>query len=913
MIRLAFNGIDHFDVFVPNVCSSSPAGILQPEDLQEGKSLDSITVLCLNVNSWRLHRDSLLPIADILAVQETRLTAKGQCSESKALASLGYSVQWGAPCPSICVNNKLNRKARLGSGQGKQGGVALVCKQGLGLSGVSRPVDAQHLFQTSRWVHAAVPLGKRGAAGKRFLHLVSFYNISGRNTGYIKTQKERLLSKVFAHAASLGDQPVLICSDTNSSTANSAALKSALASGKWYDLGDYFTNHEPATTFCAKEPWDEAQATRPDFVLANAPALSLCRNFEVLRTLGPKGHAGLLVTLSFDSSPSQFRSLKPPRAFPVQDAPPLEPAEADRMAEECITQHASEFEQALKQGPDEAWHVFSRTAESFLKLRCNNCVARGEGGRHTHLRYQQRASSVCSASKSSPDATGTFVLRAIHRTLRQARELVLKLDRMLKAHGEPNEQCSFDISRLSHKVFSARKRFQLPLNSSDELLTLSTAQSCVDCLSTRAEDLQQSQARSRISAWRSLMRDSMTSGGKAAFAWLRDNWKQPLQAVQRRSGDVATSPQQIVQYIKEDWDSLYHQISQPAWGPFLAEFKSHIPNLPLDLPDITVKELRQQLKSANSHRAVGPDGWRVREMQFLPDPLLGMVAKLYRQLESCARWAKLNCCAIITCIPKSEPNFDVDDNKSSPVIPSPFDTRPICNISPWSTLYTSLRYRQTEAWRNRLLPDSMHGARRGHETGDVAHELALQCELAHAKKQHLGGVSLDRKNFFDLLPFELCFQLLEYMGFPQFYIEVERAFYRQLTCLYKAVGALSEPGTRDNGFLQGCSFSLEASQALLAVWTRLMESFQSCQVTVTTGGFLDDNNFRSVSSSAIEVATLLRTAWESSERFNDLSGIQTNYVKTCSFASTATLQGLLDLQDRQGASLCFKDSFRSFL
>ena len=159
------------------------------------------------------------------------------------------------------------------------------------------------------WLKGSPSVGRHGAAGKRFLRLISFYNISGRSTGYVKSQKERLLSKVLAQAASLGDQPVLICSDTNCTVENSAALKSALASSKWYDLGDYFSNHKPANTFCAKEPWDESQATRPDYVLANAPALSLCRNFEVTRTL--EVTLDFLVTLSFDSAPSRDRCLKP--------------------------------------------------------------------------------------------------------------------------------------------------------------------------------------------------------------------------------------------------------------------------------------------------------------------------------------------------------------------------------------------------------------------------------------------------------------------------------------------------------------------------------------------------------------------------------------------------------------------------
>ena len=130
----------------------------------------------------------------------------------------------------------------------------------------------------------------------------------------------------------------------------------------------------------------------------------------------------------------------------------------------------------------------------------------------------------------------------------------------------------------------------------------------------------------------------------------------------------------------------------------------------------------------------------------------------------------------------------------------------------------------------------MH-ARRGHESCDTAYELALLNEYAHAKHFHLGGVSLDRRKFFDLLPHDLIFSLLETMGLPNYFVAVERRFYKQLTCTFKVANALCMACTRSNGFLQGCSFSLQAAQALLSVWTRLMETRVEGYYSITAGGF----------------------------------------------------------------------------
>ena len=69
----------------------------------------------------------------------------------------------------------------------------------------------------------------------------------------------------------------------------------------------------------------------------------------------------------------------------------------------------------------------------------------------------------------------------------------------------------------------------------------------------------------------------------------------------------------------------------------------------------------------------------------------------------------------------------------------------------------------------------MH-ARRGHESCDTAYELALLNEYAHAKHFHLGGVSLDRRKFFDLLPHDLIFSLLETMGLPTTSLQLSAGF-----------------------------------------------------------------------------------------------------------------------------------------
>ena len=836
------------------------------------KTSNTITLLSINTNSWKLHKNNLLPAADILMLQETRLTAKGQRDEDKFLNGQGFVAHWGAACSQVCRNKTSGRIASSCTGIGKQGGVGILCKKGLGLTPTSRPFNAQVLHQTARWCRAAIPLARSGAKAHKWIHLISFYNISGRDNGHIKSRKERLLSDVFLEGARLGDQPTLICADCNTSVQTSGAIATALTSGKWFDVAAHFTGSDPAKTFCLKTQWDEKCATRPDMIFANKSALSLIDSYRVVEDLSPKGHRGLELRLRFDFVPSHFKCLKQPKAFPVHKLAAVSKHNRDKLGQQCVDNHLARITEARRKGPDEAWRAFSKMAEEYLRQGCQESDVPGEGGRHSQFRYQQRTVVLGTADKSQPEGTSTYALNRLHKTLRAAKELVTKLSRCGASLEGASSQSLHDIKRLHAKLVEVSRRYALPTSASQLMPDLAFANACVDTLQVQAFDLQESQAKACIAAWRSLMRQSVKAGGKASFSWLRDNWQPPVQALKDAAGNIATDPQQMASSTRVAWDELFNQPCQPSWTEFREAFADYIPHAECSLPNICAKDLSAQIRKTNYHRAVACDGWRVREVKALPNCILEVAASLYEDLEAGQGWATSNAHSIISCVPKVKTDLDSEDETCEPIFLSAFDCRPISNISVWSTLYSGLRFAQSESWRQSLLPPSMHGARKGHECCDAAFELALLNEYAHAKSFHLGGVSLDRKIFFDLLPHDLIFSLLEAMGLPKHIVAVERRFYDKLSCVYKVANALSQVSTRSNGFLQGCSFSLQAALSVLTVWTRLMETRVEGNYPITTGGFLDDNNFRCCGPDLKLVAKSLCEAWHQSERFHQLSG-----------------------------------------
>ena len=72
---------------------------------------------------------------------------------------------------------------------------------------------------------------------------------------------------------------------------------------------------------------------------------------------------------------------------------------------------------------------------------------------------------------------------------------------------------------------------------------------------------------------------------------------------------------------------------------------------------------------------------------------------------------------------------------------------------------------------------------KNHETSDVSFELQLLLEHSRVTQKHVAGITLDRRKFFDLLPYEVCLNVLAALGAPPQVIVAERNFHRKVPML----------------------------------------------------------------------------------------------------------------------------------
>ena len=443
IIRLAYNGFDHYDVILHKQAinqivpvhkpskQSDATAFEQPSSQIEGPidtcasntaGKDTITVLSINVASWEPHAQCLLNSgADILAVQEARMSELGQIQQNKLLSleSTPWHAIWGKP-PGVATN-KFSKPARKASGKSGSGGVAIFAKKNYALMHVGRDsLASKTLHESTRWCATAIPLASHGCLSRRFIHLCSFYGIVNRRNDARHTQNERLLSSLFSHCTAYGQQPIILCLDANTTTNSSLVLAQALATGQWIDVGSAMTDRKPEPTFSSHAKWDKVSSgpgtTRPDLVLMNHAAFALCKNFRLRRDLTVKGHLGLQFDIRISQALEIIKVHAPPKPFldlPNKNAK----SNLQRTVREAFfrqkQKHSDSFQQALTASDmDKAWSTLAEIGQGILSEFSKQ---QGEGGRSRPPKFKQQRVTAAAASKTAPDQVHTRTLTKLHK------------------------------------------------------------------------------------------------------------------------------------------------------------------------------------------------------------------------------------------------------------------------------------------------------------------------------------------------------------------------------------------------------------------------------------------------------------------------------------------------------------------
>ena len=312
-----------------------------------------------NVTSMKTQMENILSIpADILGCSEVRLPEPGQIEIANDLFDKGWNVVFG---------KALSRKQ--GSNRIPPGGVAIMAKAGLNLNSVPATCpDGQWLWQTTRFCHGVV----RVSIG--IVHIISVYgHTNAWNNRAQRDKNEEFLIRLARYIASLGDVPLLLLGDFNTSPDHSAVLPAEIGQGRLFDMAAVFAcaqGIDPPNTCHVHQT---SAGSRIDLVLANHVLVGCCQGCQLFHDSGLPTHTPVLVTLATEGVAQRGTCFRSPLAFPLNFQDPDGEAErfqSQECAGEIVARHAQGLSQAISQQDTEtAFRVTCAAAEEYLCMR----------------------------------------------------------------------------------------------------------------------------------------------------------------------------------------------------------------------------------------------------------------------------------------------------------------------------------------------------------------------------------------------------------------------------------------------------------------------------------------------------------------------------------------------------------------
>ena len=295
---------------------------------------------------------------------------------------------------------------------------------------------------------------------------------------------------------------------------------------------------------------------------------------------------------------------------------------------------------------------------------------------------------------------------------------------------------------------------------------------------------------------------------------------------------------------------------------------------------LELEDLREAINSLTDERAVASCGWRTGEMKGIPDELLWPYVVLLRDIEEGGEWPEFMEQVFTTMIEREEDPDEMEVDADKFVVPKPLDMRPINNFSPWYSAWSKARFKNMESWREKWMPEGMHGARETHEALEVVYEHMLFMEEQAAEGNPAAAISLDWSKFFDSVQREIGTELVKDMvneGTGKKVFEAEERLLAKIKPRYKVGKTVGRsPYKKENGFFQGPNFSITVALATLSVWTRMTEEKVQCE----TSSFIDDSSVRSKKGQNKEdVAQCVAKALQESENFGKMTGAKLNKKK----------------------------------
>lgn len=777
----------------------------RPGPLQQMDGLTKHTLMTINVNSEKAKRSWLQKDAEVICMQETRLTARGQQGAKRSWANVGYDIAFDEGAQMRTQRANVVRET-LDHDIGAHGvGVAIASQ--FRLHEIHRNLQSDHyriLREQCRGQIAFVDLGNN-----KGYYVANFYGISGascagENAAY--RRNEELLTLLFTMLSRLKG-PVFLCGDFNVDCYESVVARAALNTECWVNL-----NAEKATTYHRSN-----SGTCIDQIWVNRPALALVEpgSFRVRHDIKSGGHHGLQITIQTDSMHHAGHMWNKLKAIPTHLAPEMTDDDKQQLAWEIIQAQGGRHmvEHILEGRTNQAYNIWIRTLEEYWEQRLTTVDASWDRGRAAPPQFV-RKSVIVHRDNFGPG------IRKLDRT---------SLQRMLQRHDagrtisiKEEVQMMRSWKNMTNGLHSKLKHIPDIRLDEPSLGTTTTLQAAAYKL---RESILQSIAKARIGEWREKMTTSLRQRDtKNAYKWVRNQatYKQrallvPDDSTQQHDGTHqpkwTTNVDHVMGRMMEYWKGLFNMFvdHEPRVADFLREYESEIPDM-VDTPTqatINGTTLGQALDDANTGTSTGLDSVAIGEIQHLPIALTGPLATILNKVGTCphAPWPTPLTHARIPLLDKG-------------AVESEGDARPIRVYSNIYRGWSRASYRLMTNWMHSWMPEGMIGGRKGHSATSITWQTQLGIELAANSDQQSVACMYDRVKCFDRIVRPIVYAVEKQMGMPDWITTASRKFYDQLNNSLQLGPFVGEFFHAGAGLGQGCALSVMRINVLMCIWLR---------------------------------------------------------------------------------------------
>ena len=828
----------------------------------DGPSTSSTTILSANVTSMRKNWCLLESLkCDYYFLQETTLNQTGQKTMNKLLNNSGYQCAFGKPC-----EYKLSGKqTRISTWNARSGGLATVARKPLSMKTVTSTHQASMSDKIAQtWLPMYI--------GTRGYHVFNYYGHVGAGPKCPIAYKlnEKLLGDLFEYVATLGDTPILLVGDFQTSPADSHILGSMLQTGNWHDLASVFGDSQ--WTF--QKDSEGKIRTRIDLAICNSIMLPHVRDVQILRDTCLPGHCPIQLKLDF---PRELDHMQVYRlAAPLSNLQPARDERQREIIERAVWDKRDlPFLSAIHNGYiDLAFEIWSTAAEDYcLELAKSQDIAVTKK-HHGRGRYPK----VVNIPIQAPQGDHSF---GAH-TVRIAS--MLKLQRRLQQLRRKNPPDSTTTAcarkqyddlihniqqswlRLCHDSCSITVSYPVDADVIDNLL---------DRLNHRIQTLQQQTIQERLNRHTQRLIDDWRGTKKQTYKWLKEEDPYVTPCFKVPDGFV-TKHKELHKMMLETWDPIFNRYTErdpPDYDDFKRHFDGILDNnlpytntTPFDIPPFDGNMVYEQLQKLKSS-APGADAWQAHELKCLGKRSLLNLAKLYNAIELHGIWP--------TCL--LEVPVATIKKKSGETAR---DIRPISLASHIYRLWACTRFKQLRPWMDTWLPNTLRGGVHGRDTTDIYYHLALDIENSNSRNT-LFGILFDFQKCFDNIPWSIEKGLLRDLGLPTQVANSMYYFAQNMRRRFKLGSSVGPIMTNTNSIMQGCPLAIIRINCLIAAWSESISQNTSL-TTCKLGAFVDDRSIRSTSIRELQEAINV------TEQFDSAIDAIIEHNKTVVFATSTS-------------------------